>query len=312
MLSLRQIADTALEATVVGSFTKIGSRARGALFDHAPVHVDLSGQRAVVTGSSSGIGRAAAAGLMALGAEVVVTSRSPERAAAAAADLNDAGHAGHASSLAVDTGDFESVEAAVAALGEGPPISMLCHNAGALTDRYETNSAGIEQTLASHLIGPYLLTTRLRPRLTDGARVVWMSSGGMYTQKFDLERLEMSERNYNGSVAYARAKRAQVELVAHLGPKWAPDVVMHSMHPGWVDTPGVAASLPGFKKVTGPLLRNAEEGADTMIWLAATGGDHQPGTFWLDRRPRSTQYVPGTGGSDKQREALVGWLDTFA
>ena len=64
------------------------------------------------------------------------------------------------------------------------------------------------------------------------------------------------------------------------------------MHPGWADTPGVTDSLPGFARLTGPLLRNAEQGADTAVWLAATGDAIDSGRFWHDRRQRATHYAP--------------------
>ena len=66
----------------------------------------------------------------------------------------------------------------------------------------------------------------------------------MYTQGLDVDALQMGEDEYRGAVAYARAKRGQVELVTHLGPRWAPDIVLHAMHPGWVDTDGVARAFP--------------------------------------------------------------------
>jgi hypothetical protein len=67
------------------------------------------------------------------------------------------------------------------------------------------------------------------------------------------------------------------------------------MHPGWAATKGVSDALPGFEKIVGPLLRTAEEGADTMVWLAAAPGE-EIGTdgFWLDRRRRPEAYLPGT------------------
>ncbi len=103
---------------------------------------------------------------------------------------------------------------------------------------------------------------------------------------------------------------AQVELVAQLGPTWAPEIVMHAMHPGWVDTPGVEASLPRFGKIMGPILRDADQGADTMVYLAATGGgDEKPGQFWHDRRPRRTWYLPKTKPDPNERARLVEWLD---
>ena len=78
-----------------------------------------------------------------------------------------------------------------------------------------------------------------------------------------VERIEVGDKE---------PKAVGEELVTHLGPRWAPDVLMHAMHPGWVDTPGVESGLPLFGKITGPILRTPEEGADTLVWLAASGG----------------------------------------
>jgi NAD(P)-dependent dehydrogenase (short-subunit alcohol dehydrogenase family) len=252
-----------------------------------------------------------------LGAHVVVTSRSRERAEEAAGELAAEHPEGSAQGLALDTGDLDSIAAAVDAVSETlERLDVLVNNAGALTDDYRTDARGNELTLSTHLLGPYLLTTALRPHLTQGARVLWMSSGGMYTQRLVVDELEMSEQEYRGAVAYARAKRAQVELVTLLGPQWAPEVIMHAAHPGWVDTPGVEAGLPGFRKLMGPTLRGVDAGADTMVWLAATGGlepdgvtPAPPGSFWHDRRRRSTTRLPRTATDDQERRKLVDWLE---
>lgn len=305
------LVDSALEGTVVGSFSKIGFSVRSRLYDLSPVQADLAGQVAIVTGGTSGIGRATVSGLLAAGARVYLTSRSRERAEEAAADLNDQDTPGSAIGRSLDTGDFDSIRSfADGIIADEPRIDMLINNAGALTDEYRTDERGMELTLSTHLVGPYLLTNLLRPHLNRGARVLWMSSGGMYTQGLDVEKIEMSRSDYKGAVAYARAKRGQVEMVTHLGPQWAPDVVMHAMHPGWVDTAGVDAGIPLFGKIMGPILRTAEQGADTMVWLAATGGGAEtPGQFWHDRRPRRTVYLPGTGTTVATRQRLIEWLD---
>jgi NAD(P)-dependent dehydrogenase (short-subunit alcohol dehydrogenase family) len=305
------LLDAALEATVVGSFTTIGYDVRSRVWKWAAPTTDLTGQVALVTGATSGLGRATAAGLLDLGATVHVTSRSIERAEQAAAELSESTSGPEAIGHALDTADFDSILRLAEDLeATGGGLDMVIHNAGALTADFRTNEQGTELTLASHLIGPYLLTKTLRPQLRTGARVIFMSSGGMYTQGLDVDEIEMNEDDYRGAVAYAKAKRGQVELVNYLGPQWAPDVILHAVHPGWVDTPGVDAGLPGFGKVMGPLLRTAEQGADTMIWLAATGGgDASAGQFWLDRRTRGTSYLPGTGTTDAERERLVEWLD---
>lgn len=82
------------------------------------------------------------------------------------------------------------------------------------------------------------------------------------------------------------------------------------MHPGWAATDGVSAGLPVFDKVMGPILRTAQEAADTMVWLAtADEPTTSTGDFWHDRRRRSTTYVPRTATTDRQRDRLIPWLD---
>ena len=309
----KSLIDNLVEGSIVGSFTKIGYSVRSKLFDWEDIESDLSGKHVIVTGATSGIGRATAAGLLRLGAQVHITSRSSERAEAVAAELNAESVEGSATGHALDTGSRTSILAFAEKMGqlEGD-IEVLINNAGALTSNYDTDENGTELTLVTHLIGPYLLTMELRPHLATGARVLFMSSGGMYTQKLDVQNIELNKADYSGAIAYAKAKRGQVELVTHLGPEWAPDVIMHSVHPGWVDTPGVDAGIPGFGKVMGPLLRTPDQGADTMVWLAATGGGGaKPGQFWLDRHPRRTCYLPGTCASTSERRKLVKWLDSM-
>lgn len=310
-IKANEVVDTVLEATIVGSFTKLGYGARERVFDWDQKPADMTGKSVVITGGTSGIGRATAEGLIELGAVVHLTSRDLERAMNVAGELNRSGRSGSAVGRSLDTGDFDSISEFVDGLrADGVRIDVLINNAGALTDEYRTDDRGTELTLSTHLIGPYLLTKQMRPLLVKGAMVLFMSSGGMYTQGLDVDRIEMRESSYKGAVAYARAKRGQVELVEHLGPLWAPDVILHAVHPGWVDTDGVAQGLPGFGKIMGPLLRSPEQGADTMVWLASTGADGaEPGQFWHDRKPRRTVYVPGTGTTPAERARLVEWLD---
>ena len=68
------------------------------------------------------------------------------------------------------------------------------------------------------------------------------------------------------------------------------DIRVESMHPGWVDTPGVAEYLPRFRVITRPLLRDLADGADTAVWLVATRPDSTPGHFWHDRAQRPTTF----------------------
>ena len=119
----------------------------------------------------------------------------------------------------------------------------------------------------------------------------------------------MHPDRYDGLIAYARAKRAQVALAREWAARVSPeDVVFHAMHPGWATTPGVTASIPGFEKVVGPLLRSPEDGADTICWLAtAPEATETSGRFWLDRRPRSVVRIPGTRAATTESSRLWTW-----
>jgi dehydrogenase/reductase SDR family protein 12 len=172
-------------------------------------------------------------------------------------------------------------------------LDVLVNNAGALTHEHTITDDGLELTYQTHVVAPFLLTHLLQPLLGPDGRVITVSSGGMYTQGLRLSTLRMGADPYDGVVAYAQAKRAQVLL----NQKWAErsQTTFHAMHPGWADTPGVADSLPTFQRVVGRFLRSPEEGADTIVWLAAADEPaRSSGQFWLDRRPRGTVRLPGT------------------
>jgi NAD(P)-dependent dehydrogenase (short-subunit alcohol dehydrogenase family) len=193
-----------------------------------------------------------------------------------------------------------------------PAIHVLIHNAGALDDVRQTSPEGIELTVASQVVGPFLLTGLLLPALKAAApaRVLWVSSGGMYSEPLSVDRLEMPADGYDGTTAYARAKRAQVTLVELWARRLEADgIVVHAMHPGWADTPGVARSLPTFRRVVGPLLRTPEDGADTLVWLAVDDGAPlaESGRFWLDRRPRALHRLASTRRSDTPEERARLW-----
>ena len=126
---------------------------------------------------------------------------------------------------------------------------------------------------------------------------------GLAVANFDETVAAQAERGngvllggeYKGVRAYARTKRMQVVLAEQLAADLdrPGDAVVHSMHPGWAATPGVTDSLPGFDKVAGPILRSPEQGADTIVWLAAAAEPgRSTGKFWHDRRVRRTHYLP--------------------
>jgi NAD(P)-dependent dehydrogenase (short-subunit alcohol dehydrogenase family) len=309
---LRRIVDVALEAPVVTSFTRVGVDVRSRIDGWAaPAPGSLAGQVVLLTGGTSGIGRAAARALAAAGAEVVITGRDSRRTAAVADELVTS-TGGRVVAQASDMGDLDAVRRLATELaGELSRLDVVIHNAGALTAERGTSPQGFERTVASQVYGPFLLTSLLLPvlRRTGRSRVITVSSGGMYAANLEVERLEMDEHEYRGAEQYARAKRAQVTLNEMWAEREAGSgVVFHAMHPGWADTPGVESSLPVFRSIVGPLLRTPEQGADTMVWLASDDGEplRSNGGFWLDRRRRGIHRLPTTRRSDTpaRRDAL--------
>ena len=313
----RTIADALLEVPIVTSFTKLGYVARKRLAGWASLdHYQLAGRVIVLTGATSGLGLAAARQLATCGATLVLVGRSAERNEKIVAELVAATGNTGITQVPADMGDLAEVRhLAQHVLAHHDRVDVLIHNAGALTPERHDSPDGTEATVASQVVGPFLLTALLLDRLaaTPGSRVITMSSGGMYAAGLTVAELEMTPETYNGTEQYARAKRAQVTLNEMWASRSAESSIrFHAMHPGWAATPGVDASLPTFAKVMGPLLRSPAQGADTLVWLAAD--DTEPlrtnGGFWLDRRRRSVHKLPTTRRTDtpERRAELWEWV----
>ena len=304
--------DAALDRSLVLGYTKIGSGLRRRWWPADPAPGSMHGKRVVVTGATSGIGEAMARSFLDLGATVHLLGRNPDKVARYAAELRRDVPTADLVEEVCDVGDLDAVRAWCADLsGRVDALHGIVHNAGTMTRQREESPQGHELTLAAHVLGPHLMTELLLPLLgaADGASVVFMSSGGMYSAglRSEPDEIEFREAAYDGVQGYARTKRMQVVLADAWSTRLRGGTVrVESMHPGWVATPGVTDSLPTFNKVMGPLLRTAEDGADTAVWLVATRpastGSHH---FWHDRALRPTTFG---WQRDQDPEALAAFL----
>jgi NAD(P)-dependent dehydrogenase (short-subunit alcohol dehydrogenase family) len=268
----------------------------------------MAGRTVLVTGPTSGLGRAATEALAALGARVVLVGRSPERLAS----LRDSLVLEHGEDrfpiVACDMGSLESVRAAASRiLVTEPRLDVLIDNAGAIFPERTVGPDGIEATLATLVVGPFVLEAGLLPLMarTPGSRIVSVTSGGMYTQTVHVDDLQYEHEPWSGPRAYARAKRIQVALMREWNRRLAGagiGVAVNAMHPGWADTPGLAEALPGFRRRMRPILRTPAEGVDSIVWLAT----HSPGggRLYLDRRPRPFDRIPATRLTAEDRRRL--------
>ncbi len=316
---LADAVDLALEGTVVLSFSRLGYQWRERIFGwtdltERPMH----GRVAVVTGATSGLGLAAATRLASLGASVRVVGRDLARTEQARERIVAATGNADVEIGVADLARLDDVRRFAEQLrSTHDRLDVLVNNAGALVHDHELTVDGLELTAQTHVVAPFLLTHELLGLLsrTPGARVVTVSSGGMYTQRLDLDRLEREsttseQPDFDGVGAYALAKRAQVVLNGEWADRRADTgITFHAMHPGWVDTPGVRSSLPQFAKVMGPWLRTPFQGADTMVWLATARPPLEVnGRFWLDRHRRWPVKLPWTRTSPVDADRLWHWV----
>lgn len=302
--ALGEAASLVLDPTIVLPFSRVGFALHSLAFDEHDLDVDLSPRRCLVTGANQGLGFEAALGLADLGAETVLLCRDAARGEEAAARIREQTGNPRVFAVRLDVSDLADVRAVAATLAAGP-IDVLVHNAGLLPAERTLTADGIERTMATHVVGPHLLTTLLRPALARGARIVWVSSGGMYTKKLSLEDWNWEARPYDGVAAYAQTKRMQVVLSELWAARLGRSARVNAMHPGWADTGGVRTSIPRFHQITQSILRTPAEGADTIVWLAASAAaGKRTGEFFLDRKPRATHVLPLTRESESDRRAL--------
>jgi dehydrogenase/reductase SDR family protein 12 len=291
------------------SFTRIGYIGRGLPF--RSVRGDYTGQTWMVTGATGGLGRATTLRAVAKGATVLAVGRN----VAGLESLRSEAGAMKGSVVPVVC-DLSSMSA-VSSLPDHPQLQgvgldVLVNNVGLLMRDFGTTEEGLEISYATNLLGHFIMTEALKARgmIKSGAAIINVVSGGLYNMPLNTRALNMRADHFNGFAAYATHKRAQITLGEHWREAFSDlGVKTYAVHPGWADTDGVKTSLPKFRKILAPILRNAHEGSDTIDWLAASRPAEVTDEVWFDRKPRSAHAYPHTRNPRTQPADLLSYLE---
>ena len=252
---------------------------------------DLGGRVFVVTGATRGIGRATVNGLAAIGARLVLLCRRQPDGDRVADELAQAHPAPRADVIEVDLSSQRSIrEAADTVRGRYPKLHVLINNAGVIPQQRETTADGLEMQFAVNHLAYFLLTNLLLDRLTAAApaRVVNVSSGAHQGGTLDLSDLQ-SQRRYDPVRIYGRTKLANVLFTYELARRIrSTGVTANSLHPGVIATQ-LLADYMNVPLVGGAVARtfgaDPEEGADTMVYLAASPEvETVTGRYFVGRR----------------------------
>ncbi|CAG5136214.1 unnamed protein product [Candidula unifasciata] len=301
-------------------YTKGGYQSASKHFNSSDLDVDIAHRSYMITGANSGIGRFVALTIAKKGGTVHLVCRNKDRGEAAQKDIREQARNENVHLHIVDL----SRPAQIVAFTEqfknsGQTLNVLINNAGVLVngDQRQVTEDGLETTFATNTLGVHMLTKGLIPVLknAEDPRVITVSSGGMLVQKLDVKDLQFERMTkFDGTLAYSQTKRQEVVLTS-LYAKLYPEIHFSSMHPGWVDTPGVQTSLPQFYEKMKDKLRSEEQGADTVIWLAVSPAatKHGSGLFFQDRTPVSTHLpLAWTKSSPAEEQELISKLDELA
>lgn len=297
-------------------FGESGYKSASKNFNPADLEVDVSNEAFMITGANSGIGYSTALAIAKKGGTVHMVCRNQERGEKAKQTIIEESKNENIHLHLVDMSDTRGVfKFAKDFVDEQKHLNVLVNNAGVMHNTREVTEEGLEKNFATNSLGTYVLTFTLIPLLSrnENARVITVSSGGMYTQKLDLKNLQ-SEKSFDGTYSYAHQKRQQVIMTEQWAKKF-PEIHFYCMHPGWADTPSVRTAMPDFYSTFKNRLRQPEGGADTVIWLALskTALEEKNGQFYLDRKAQNTHLsLASTRSTEEEKQKLMTILEEMA
>ena len=253
----------------------------------------MAGKTVLVTGGTSGIGKATAVGLARLGARVGITGRDTARAEAAAAEIRAASNNSAVDAFAADLSSRTEVRRLARECYA--QLDVLVNNVGGFWAHRHLTADGLEHTFALNHLAPFLLTNLLLDRLIASApvRVVTVSSGAHTAGRLDFDDLQ-GEKKYSGQHAYNASKLANVMFTYELARRLrGAGVTATVLHPGVVRTSFGAEDQAAFFTILSPLIRpflkTTAQGAATSIYLASSAHvEGVTGQYFANSKPKKS------------------------
>ena len=265
---------------------------------------NLTDRSVIVTGATSGIGKAAALRLASTGARLTITARNQDKGRLVAAELTDL-TGSEVAILPIDFTDLASVRrAAQTYLDANNDLAVLINNAGAVVGKKSATIDGYETTIATNHLGPFLFTSLLTDLLISSApsRVINTASvAHTYAKEGILfDDLGFDDRRYKFMEVYGHSKLANILHATELNARYGDaGITAVAIHPGVVRT-GLGSGTSRVVRLAnmfgGRWMRTPDDGADTIVWLATEPTlDLSEGIYFEDRTvSKSTRHARDT------------------
>jgi NAD(P)-dependent dehydrogenase (short-subunit alcohol dehydrogenase family) len=272
----------------------------------------LANKVAIVTGGYAGIGLETTRTLASAGATVIVPVRTPDKAKSALEGIP------RVELVPMDLADPKSVDAFAASfIRSRRPLHFLINNAGIMAAPLSRDGRGYESQFATNHLGHFQLTARLWPALTDGARIVSLSSRGHHRSGIDFDDPMFERRPYDKWIAYGQSKTANVLFALGLDSRGAArGIHAFAVHPGGIVTDlmrhlsaeeqaafGVVGGKATATELKSPItnttlrLKTVEQGAATQVWAATTDRlEGKGGVYCEDCDIAEVAQEPGARG----------------
>ena len=250
---------------------------------------NLNGKVCLITGATSGIGKASAMQLASMGAEIVFVARNKEKAEKLKEALK-ASTGKDATSIIADLSSQEEVKRAAGEfLSLNKPLHILLNNAGIVNTTRKETVDGFEEVFAVNHLAYYALTVMLMNKLIENgpSRIVNVaSSAHTFIKELDFEDLQ-SKNDYKTMQAYGKSKLANILFTRELAERLeGKGVTVNCLHPGVVDTEIISSNSLFLKLLTTlakPFFRKPDKGAETSVYLCSSPEvEKETGGYYLD------------------------------